>query len=469
MKTPLTIAGLLAIFAGGCATIPRDAGVADVQRQVALRTSQSVDVRSSAAITDDERLQSMLQGEIDADRVVAIAFVNNPRVQVALADLGLARADLIEASTVRNPIFGAEFRFPASPSKPFELSIIESLFDLIQLPRRRSAGRAAFEAAQSRVSSEILGVAADVRSDFYDLVAATQHLSTDRVAVESARASAELAQRQHDAGNITDLDLENEQAMYEQAKIDLSRSEEDVLLRREALIRDMGLRNASADWKIRTEFPQLPAAEPSEQEIQQMLATRRLDIAAAQRQVEAAQRLLPTARATGIGNISVGAHREHESDGVTTTGPSVEVPIPIFNRGTAARTRAEAQLLLRQQTLASLLASAGSQARAAHQALLAARGRVDYYRDVVLPRRKRIVDLTQLEQNAMLVGIFQLLQAKQNELDARRNYIDSQRDYWLARTNLDRALSGIDMEGQRSFAPATTQSQGTTAERRGNH
>jgi cobalt-zinc-cadmium efflux system outer membrane protein len=101
--------------------------------------------------------------------------------------------------------------------------------------------------------------------------------------------------------------------------------------------------------------------------------------------------------------------------------------------------------------------------------LLAARSRVEYYRDVLLPRRERIVDLTQLEHNAMIIGIFQLLQAKQNELASRRDYIDAQLDYWVARTNFDRVLSGVDSGEGRGFMPATMQWQGKPAERGGGH
>ena len=74
--------------------------------------------------------------------------------------------------------------------------------------------------------------------------------------------------------------------------------------------------------------------------------------------------------------------------------------------------------------------------------LLAARQLVDYYRDVVLPRRRRIVEQTQLEFNGMLVGVYQLLQAKQGEVSARRDFISARRDYWIARTELERALGG---------------------------
>jgi cobalt-zinc-cadmium efflux system outer membrane protein len=87
-----------------------------------------------------------------------------------------------------------------------------------------------------------------------------------------------------------------------------------------------------------------------------------------------------------------------------------------------------------------------------------------------VPRRQRIVELTKLEHNAMLVGVFQLLQAKQNEAQARRDFIDAQRDYSSARNNLDRVLNGV--ADQTTFAPASDQSSGkrtSTTSPKGGH
>jgi cobalt-zinc-cadmium efflux system outer membrane protein len=145
------------------------------------------------------------------------------------------------------------------------------------------------------------------------------------------------------------------------------------------------------------------------------------------------------------------------------------LPIPIFNTGRAARTRAEAQFLVARHTLNALEAESSSRLRSARLTVGEARARVEYYRDVIVPRRARIVELTKLEHNAMLVGVFQLLQAKQNEMQARRDYIDAQREYWSARTDLDRALQGI--ADDTSFTPATDQGQGKNADvgSRGGH
>ncbi len=73
-------AALLIALLSGCATVPRDGGIADVQREVAARTNQTVEVRSAASNTDDDRVRTMLGGELDADKVMAIALMNNPRV-----------------------------------------------------------------------------------------------------------------------------------------------------------------------------------------------------------------------------------------------------------------------------------------------------------------------------------------------------------------------------------------------------
>ena len=47
-----------------------------------------------------------------------------------------------------------------------------------------------------------------------------------------------------------------------------------------------------------------------------------------------------------------------------------------------------------------------------------------------------------LEYNAMQMGIFELLQAKQAEIDAGRDYVESLRDYWTARADLEKAVGG---------------------------
>jgi cobalt-zinc-cadmium efflux system outer membrane protein len=453
-STPVA-AGLAALALTACVSVPRDAGTSDVEAALTQRGAPAPAWKAEPSTADHERVATMLQDELTADEAVAIAMLNSPRLQVTLAELGIARADLIEASTVANPVFEFEIRYPGEPYRPYELRIAQSLIELIQLPRRRALGRAAFDAAQMRVSSEVLRFGAEVRSAYYELLAATQHVDLSRTAAAAAQAAAEVAMKQHAAENITDLDFENEQALYEQARLDLARAEQRVVLARESLIRRMGLRAAPAEWRLPASFPELPATEMDQPQLEELAAQQRLDLAIARRDVEIAKRQLPLSRLAAIGEAEIDFHYEREPSGEHTQGPGLELPIPIFNTGRAARTRAEAEFLRARHALNAIEAESSSVLRTARASLAEARARVEYYRDVVVPRRARIVELTKLEHNAMLVGVFQLLQAKQNEMQARRDFIDAQREYWSARTDLDRALQGIGDEDGGDPAPSS--------------
>jgi cobalt-zinc-cadmium efflux system outer membrane protein len=436
-----------AIVLSGCATVPRDAGFANVREAVADQTKQSVDWDPERPVeipVSDDAVRPLLEEVLTADRAVQIALTNNRDLQATVEGLGLARADFLAASTIRNPILDGEIRFPGSPENPFEIALTQSLIDLLQLRTRRAVGAAAFEAAKLRITGAIINFATEVRTDFFDVQAAQQILDRQRLITEAARLSAELAMRQHTSGNISDLDLENEQALYEQAKLDLARAELSALEARERLVMDLGLLDARTEIMLPEMFDALPEIEAPVEELETAALSRRIDLRVAEYERDAALRVLPSAaRSEVLDELSVGVHHEREPEGTSNTGPSVAIPIPIFNRGAARRQRAIATARQAQQHLAALTVNARSEVRTARERLLEARARTEYMRDVVVPRQQRILYLTQLEYNAMLRGVFQLIQAKQREASAQRELILAQRDYWVTRAELDAVMSGV--------------------------
>ena len=450
----------LSLVLNGCVSVPRDSGLMDVTGTVSQRTGQSVQWNDHGAIVSasDDAMASLLQQELTADRAVAIAFANNRDLQATLEELGIARADLEQASLIRNPVFDGELRFPGNPARPFELSVTQTLLDLIQLPARRKLGAAMFEVTKTKVSAALINFAAEVRSDFYELQAAQQVLARQSTITDAARVSAELALRQHDSGNISDLDLENEQAMYEQAKLDLAQTQLAALNAREQLVIDLGFTKNDPAWKVQPQFDAIPQAETPVEDLEKTALSRRADISAARAQLRAAQAMFPIAKASAFEDLAVGVHHDRDLDRTRTTGPAVSIPIPIFNRGAVARRRAEATLRQDQQRLEALLIGARSEVRSAHERLIEARSRAVYLRDVVVPRRQRIVSLTQLETNSMHRGVFELIQTRQNLASAERDLVMAQRDYWIARTGLDRALDGSARFSVRPERPSLTRS-----------
>lgn len=434
---------LSAAVSAGCASVPADAGLQEVRDSVSRRSGYNV-VWDSNGPDDraiEEHVRALFAEALTADRAVEVALWNNRDLQADLAGLGIARADLLEASLPRNPVASFEIRSP-SPIRPFEIAIMQTLLDLIQLPRRKRIAAAEFEQIKLATGGRVLELAAEVWRAFYEAQAAEQRLALERSVADAARASSELAQRQFKVGNITSLMLENQQALYEQAKLAVARAETERLLTRERLNRVMGTWGADTGWTIAPALPALPQEEVRPEGLESLAVEARLDLAAARAQVEAAARAVPGARLERIGEFGFGVHIEREDSGETTTGPSVEFALPLFNQGQAAAARAHARLIQSERKFTAIAVAVRNDVRSAWQRLSAARTVAGYYIEIVLPRRQRLVTLTQLEVTGMQMGVFQLLQAKQNEVQAERESVEAQREYWLARTELERAVGG---------------------------
>src|SRR6266513_1161562 len=133
------------------------------------------------------------------------------------------------ASPAKNPIFAGDARFPnRSPSgTDIEMSIAQEFFDLLVIPLRKKVAAAQLMKTKLRVGDAILKLAA------------------------------EMAQRQHEAGNINDLDLANQQATYSQSKLDIAETSASIRAGREKLNRLMGTWGDDTAWKIDDKLSEL--------------------------------------------------------------------------------------------------------------------------------------------------------------------------------------------------------------------
>ena len=453
MRTCFTIArgaSALALIAvassfAGCASAPRDAGFGDVQRAVAASTGQQVAWDPQQPVDEPQdaaAIASLLTEPLTADRAVEIALHHNRDLLATLEGLGIARADLLQARTVRNPFAEAELRFPASPARPFEVILMQPLFDLLKLHARRAAGEAAFEVQKLRTTAAVVALANEVRADFYRAQAARQVLASQTTIADAARAAAELAQKQHEVGNVSDLDWEREQTRSDDARLELARATLAEQQARERLIADLGLAQAPATLDIAAELPPVAEDAPSIEALDQALAGR-LDLSLARAELAEAQARLPLARGPVYADASAGVHHEREPQGERTTGPALELPIPLFDSGRARRERALAVVRQAEQRVHALDLAGRSGARTAAERLREARSRAEYLREVVVPRRQRILELTQLEANSMLRGVFDLFRARQEYDQAQREEVLARRDYWVAKSELQSALLGV--------------------------
>ncbi|MGH8743970.1 MAG: TolC family protein, partial [Burkholderiales bacterium] len=295
-------AGLLVAFLSGCASVPKDAGFGDVHKTVAERTGKRIewyqggpeDKAVAAAV------RTMLNEELTADRAVQVALLNNPRLQATYENLGIAQANLVQAGLLKNPVFNAGILFRGAAPVDLEFSVIQDFLSILFLPARRQVAADQFEAVKFNVTGAVMDLTANVRTAFYSAQAQEQTVEFLRQVVETTGAAYDVAKRLHEAGNITDVTLANERALYEDSKLALADAELERAKRRERLNVLMGLWGADTQWNINPRLPEIPNDIMDLNGLETRAIGASLDLAAARKRIESVARILGITNATAL-------------------------------------------------------------------------------------------------------------------------------------------------------------------------
>lgn len=442
----LILAGLFSVLLVSCGSVDRDA-VGEVQGLTRSRIGKDISLPRSKIEQQnvDERVAALLKKPLTADGAVQAALLNNRRLRATLEELNLSQADLLESSLLSNPTFATSHRFLSgggTTDSQFELT--GDVLDWLLLPLRRKLALKQYEAAKCRVSHEILQLAAEVKSAFYEMQGDKQFLTKLEAAAEINRASSDIAERLNQAGNINELELLQEQTGSQQVRLELMRTRASLVSSREKVNRLLGLSGASVSrWSVAENLPELPSSDPAFDKMESLALAQRQDLAAQKETVEAyAQALSLKSKMRLFPAVNLGVNTERNSDETRVTGPTLDLQIPIFNWGTAKIKRAEAEFAQAHATWEALESDVRSDVRAAVSRVRAARTAAEYLRTTMLPLRQKILSQTLLHYNAMQVSTIVLLRAKEDEVTAERESIEAYRAYWTARAELERAVGG---------------------------
>lgn len=460
-KPVLLLAALPLVLVSCTSTNPRPA-FNDVSRQVTARTGQNVHwMRSDAERDEIERaVDALLQTNLTVQAAVAIALLNNRSLQADFEDIGVSQAELAQASRLRNPQFDGFWRFPehGAGAINMEYSLAQDFIDLLTLPARKKIAAANLEITKLRIANQVLALAEETQTAFYTVQAGQQLTNRLALIVEVNEAAVDVAKRQHDAGNTTDLELQNQQAAYAQSRLDLAQAQAQLRADREKLNRLLGLWGAQTAWQIESELPSLPEQELSVTNLEALAVSQRLDLASARQQAASVQAALKLKKGVRwLPAVNVGVNAEQDLDHSWVVGPTLSFEVPIFDQGQPALARLSAEYRRATRNFEALAVNIRSEVRETRDALIAVRDAAEYYQKILLPQRQRILHETLLQYNAMQLGSFVLFSAKEREALAERQSIETLRDYWITRARLERAVGGSLTSPAETAIPTTPQ------------
>ena len=468
----LTLLAMVSLLAG-CASFSADGGRARVDALASSRIGQPLPVDAlnnpQAAQQAQDEVRRLLAAPLTADGAVRVAMLNNPRVKIALTELGIAEADLVQAGRLRNPRFGFG-RLSGDDGVEIDRSVMFDLVGLLTLPMRKAVEQRRFEQAQLQAALQAVRLASDTRRAYFQALAAEQSLAYLRQAVLAAEASAELAQRMAKAGNFNKLDEAREQAFHAEVSAQLKRAEHGALATREQLRRLLGVSGDDGVPRLPERLPDLPASLASRNDVEASALAQRLDVQLARVDAEATARNLGLTRATRFVNVFELGYQNKSATGASRAdGYEIELALPVFDSGDARLRRAEASYQRTLLRTADVALQARAEVREGYSRMRSQYQVARQYRDEIVPARKRISEEVLLRYNGMLASVFELLADARSQIASVTAAIDAQRDYWIAESELQFAIHGGSTGSAGIVLPASTNTSAPPAAAGGGH
>jgi cobalt-zinc-cadmium efflux system outer membrane protein len=427
----------------GCRTLSPEGSFYEVADAVHVRlgswdAGQHIDPSVRAAI------DNLLAQPLTAETAVQIALLNNRDLQAVYAELGIAQANLVQAGLWKNPVIDGAVTFPTSGSGPtdYTFNIALQVIDILYIPLRQRVAASELEEAKLKVTAKVMSVAGETYLAFIDYLGQKQLAGVFAQAVESAKGAVETAKALRKAGNITAYDYEREVTQQVDMSIRLTAAQTAAAQARERANRLMGLTGSQTGWHSADRLPEVAGRELPTGDVETRVIQASIDLAAARQRIITLGQNYRVAKATSlVPQLDAGSEIERD-EGENEAGPSFEVELPLFDWGRARKASARMEILKAQDQFTALAVRARSLGRAQRAKLLSARQTALYYANTVVPQTQRLLDEAERQHNAMQIGVFELLEAKRQQIKAAQEYVGALTTYWKERWRFAQLLMG---------------------------
>ena len=452
--------GLLA----GCAAVEPQEDYARVKQHVTEATGQERLYRPEDDALVLERVEGLTEDGITAAEAVEICLLNNPALQAAFMDVGMARADAVQAGLFSNPFVGFSVMPPDGGGLAnIQASIAQNIAELWQIPLRKRAAERSLDAAIVSLAGMASQLAADAKGAYYAAVGTDERLRIARENLDIANNLLELTVARQQAGAANELEVNLSRSVAVDSQISVERERLSAANARRKLAALLGL---VGDANALVLNDALPGDYPDTQSAQALVSlakSSRLDLQAAQQAVASAEaqlayetrRVFPvvqmgaqlersersrqggrdvladTARAS-IANgrltapsIQPRSERRLQGGQDLILGPTLGVELPIFDQNQAQIAKARYALQQADKTLDALDRTVTQEVRNAVDRAMTAWRLMRMYRDNSIPLAQGNLDLSREAYRAGRASFLSVLEAQRFFLETRRGYVQA--------------------------------------------
>ncbi len=434
----ITVSTLLLVGVG-CKAPPVCCNPRYVTNEIQCRTS--VNVEKVPPCAEIIPAGVILEDGLDEMEAVATGLANNSLFQAALAQLGMAGGDAVQANLIANPQMLMYFPSGAKEGQYTLYAPIESYF---LRPTRVKVANREYRRIGDQLVQNGLNVARDIRLAYIDLALVTEQSRLAMDAVEIRQGIADLTRDRFKDGDISELETIASKVDALNAKAISGVQQQNISISQARLASLLGIPTVDTSLQP-TSLETISVPELDEKQLIATALACRPDYHAARWAVAAATERSSLSRWIFWRADSVIDVR-HGTD-YTRTGTGLRLDLPIFNRNQGGILRADWELNAAMHTRDGIRDQIYQDVRVAYRQLIQARANLKILESDVLPNLSEAVGIAEKGFADGGTDYLLVLQTTTLYLDARARILDQ-------RAMLRRAIAELERSVGRSLNAA---------------
>ena len=388
----------LLLLLSGCGTYKRNINpeLANLQTRTFKHTGQKID----DWYTEDVVAQAQSIQEWNMEMAIRHALILSPALRASFEELGISKADLVQAGFIQNPGLALLFQFPPSCNpeigNPYlDIRATMNISDFWQIPIKKKIARDDLEVQTSATLQLIIDITAETKLAYYNaLYAQDQLAATSKVLQQLEQLKATTQQNDHQ-DYITDYDQFNTASTI--GRWQIKKIEQEKLMYTTFL----DLRNIIG---IEVSGDQLPLVPTWDILMQKLPDTKTLCDYAQQHspifqisrfKIERARHHQELERAKIFDDVNFGIEWTRDNSNTMYIGPTISMDLPVFDQGQVKIERAKREEQKMKYVLENDLAAVCGDILRLHKIIETIQHKIHIFNTVIIPAAAQALSYTE--------------------------------------------------------------------------
>ncbi len=432
----------------GCTKVKIETDFSKLQKRTIESTGSSIILNNTlhTGLCDIPSVQNSIVQGLTRNDAVSIALQNNPDLQADFQNLGIAKADLVQAGLYTNPHINSVFRFPTRDQGPGTAQVnIESvaavrLSDLWQVPLAKNVAEDLLEVVSLRIFSTILTTVLETKIAYDACLAAESQLRNTKNLLKIMHDLRDEIYYRQLYGYTSDLDKDLVDARVGTLEAEFEQQQADVSNAYIHLKKLMGLIPSPEPLRLAdTLYDQ--SVVPELQVMEEYALANRPEIHIALMKIEQYKDTIRLEKAKVFKVIDIGIGYKQDFDfPFRGWGPYCNITLPIFDDNYAQVARAEFLLKQAEQELAAEKIRILEEINKPYKVFKALEREIGLYNDTVLPSHQKAINYAYTYAATMQLNMVTALESVIKFYEANAELIDKYYHSLKEFAHLERAL-----------------------------